>query len=410
MGWTGKQYRLVSTPIVVAVVTAVAAMGVGVAADVPAAAATSSSSTTVLLPQDDPFYQPPTGFQRSAPGTILRSRKVSATAYVLPVPANVYQMLIRTTDALGNPVATVSTLFVPLTPASGPRNLMSYQIAIDSLGPACDPSYEMRTGSELDVTGELADLAFGWDTVITDFEGEDMEFAVGPMAGHAVLDGIRAAESLPQGGLATTSKVVAWGYSGGGQATAWAAQLQPSYAPGLQVVGYIAGDFPAQINTLLPSLNGGPFSGFVLAGAIGVMRAYPQLDSLLNAKGQALMGQIGQECQLTLVFSNAFENLNSFTTTDVFTSPAAKAVFAADSLGAVPPSAPVLLQDGVLDEIIPSTQGEILNQQWCNEGAQIDFSLSYVPEHVVNDLAQIPSSLLWAEARFLGIPSTDTCS
>ena len=40
-----------------------------------------------LLPRDDPFYQPPAGFQHAEPGTVLRSRDVEV-AFLGLIPAS----------------------------------------------------------------------------------------------------------------------------------------------------------------------------------------------------------------------------------------------------------------------------------------------------------------------------------
>jgi len=43
--------------------------------------------------------------------------------------ARAYQLLYRTTDATGQPIATVTTLLVPITPAPGAPKLVSDQSA-----------------------------------------------------------------------------------------------------------------------------------------------------------------------------------------------------------------------------------------------------------------------------------------
>ena len=75
-------------------------------------------------------------------------------------------------------------------------------------------------------------LTMGWAVVVPDYEGPDSQWTAGTQAGHAVLDGIRAALRFGPAGLAGPSTPVGlWGYSGGAQATARATELQPGYAP-----------------------------------------------------------------------------------------------------------------------------------------------------------------------------------
>src|ERR1700709_543509 len=102
-------------------------------------------------PSSDPFYTPPAGFESSAPGTILRSRNVpSPLAFLSIAPINIkgaYQLLYRTTDSLGNPEATVTTVIVPYN--ADPKKLLSYQFAEDGAWVNCAPSYVLQQGSNI---------------------------------------------------------------------------------------------------------------------------------------------------------------------------------------------------------------------------------------------------------------------
>jgi len=82
-----------------------------------------------LLPTDDPFYQPPPGFQHAEPGTVLRSREVElAFLGLIPQPVKATQLLYRTMDLNGQPEATVTTVIVPAELAEGQIcPLLSYQ-------------------------------------------------------------------------------------------------------------------------------------------------------------------------------------------------------------------------------------------------------------------------------------------
>ena len=67
-----------------------------------------------LLPCDDPFYQPPSGYQYAEPGTVLRTRDVElAFLGLIPQPVQAIQLLYRTMDMNGQPEAAVTTVIVP---------------------------------------------------------------------------------------------------------------------------------------------------------------------------------------------------------------------------------------------------------------------------------------------------------
>src|SRR5687767_3390287 len=205
------------------------------------------SSADLAEPEDDPFYQAPAGFESSPPGTVLATRPVSVNGLGLPVPADAQQFLVRSSDAKDAPTAVVGTLMVPKAPyPGGTRPLVSYQPATDSLGDQCNPSYKLRAGTEYELPLMLQALQHGWAVVVTDYQGPQNAFGAGRMAGHAVLDGIRGALALPGTGLAGAATPVGmWGYSGGGLATSWAAELQAGYAPELNMAAVASGGTPA---------------------------------------------------------------------------------------------------------------------------------------------------------------------
>lgn len=82
-----------------------------------------------LRPDEDPFYKPPPGFETTAPGTILRHRPVPNPLTLNNKdgikPKAAWQLLFRTQDSLGKPIATVTTIIQPHgTPK--PNNLFGY--------------------------------------------------------------------------------------------------------------------------------------------------------------------------------------------------------------------------------------------------------------------------------------------
>lgn len=228
----------------------------------------------------------------------MRTRSVSVTGLGIPIPVRATQALVRSTDAQGGPMAIVTTVMVPLTPyVAGQRPLLSYQPAIDSLGEQCQPSHTLQTGTEKELPRLSLGLAKGWAVVVTDYQGPRHSYGAGRLEGQATLDGIRAAEQLPGTGLAgTATPVGVWGYSGGGLASGWAAELQPTYAPELDVKGVAAGGMPSDLAAAGRLLDGGPFSGLFIAAAVGVSREYPEILPVFNEDGRQMIEDIGDQC------------------------------------------------------------------------------------------------------------------
>jgi hypothetical protein len=384
-------------------------VGIGAASAGPSG---PGSGTALAEPNNDPFYRPAPGFESNTPGTVLASRPVTVTGLGLPVPADSVQFLARSTDAKGAPTAVVGTLMVPKAPYQGrTRPLVSYQPATDSLGDQCNPSYKLRAGTEGELPLMMQALEHGWAVVVTDYEGPTNAFAAGRMAGHAVLDGVRAAEALPGTGLAGASTPVGlWGYSGGGLATSWAAQLQPGYAPELTIAAVASGGTPADLAAAARQIDGGIASGLTLLASTGIMRAYPEMRSLLNDTGRAMTEQIGDMCIGEAVSTFPFRHLNEFTVSpDPLSEPVALTVMEDNHLGRLTPTAPVFLYHSINDELIPFGSVQKLQADWCAKGATVTLYPDAVSEHSSLAVSGAPLAVGFMASRFAGLPAPTTC-
>jgi hypothetical protein len=401
---------LAATGLATLLLAAGLTVGIGAASAGPSDG--PGSNTTPAEPHDDPFYTPPAGFESSAPGTVLARRLVTVTGLGLPVPADAQQFLVRSTDAKGAPTTAVGTLMVPRSPyGAGARPLVSYQPATDSLGDQCNPSYKLRAGTEYELPLMMQAMQQGWAVVVTDYEGPQSAFGAGRMAGHAVLDGIRAAEALPDTGLAGVKTPVGlWGYSGGGLATSWAAELQPGYAPELAVAAVASGGTPADLAAAARRIDGSMASGLVLLASTGISRAYPEMLSLLNDAGRTMMARIGDMCVGEAVSAFPFRRLNEFTVSkDPLSEPVAVTVMEANHLGRLTPKAPVFLYHSVLDELIPFATAQKLQADWCRGGGHVTLYADPLSEHSSLAASGAPLAVGYLGSRFAGIPVPDNC-
>jgi hypothetical protein len=80
------------------------------------------------LPENDEFYKAPPGFEKAAPGSILRYRRVPGSLTVdNNVTVNVqasWQLQYRTQNSVGAPEASIVTVLIPHNPRS--ENLFMY--------------------------------------------------------------------------------------------------------------------------------------------------------------------------------------------------------------------------------------------------------------------------------------------
>jgi len=377
-------------------------------------------------PADDPFYQQPPGYKSTKAGTVLRSRPLSLSPAYRSVwsSSGGYQLLYRTTDANGSPTATVATVLLPTHPAPGPRNLVSDQIAEDSLTTSCAPSYLLRQSptpsSVPDKVMIGTALANGWDVVVSDYEGPHSELLVGPLEGRETLDGIRAAEGFAGDGLkGPATQVGLEGYSGGSVPTIWAGSLAASYAPKLHIVGVAAGGIAANLNYVTAHIDHSLLFGGVILGVIGISRAYPELHltSIFNARGLQVAfvdARDGYGCGggvIAAVDGTAAQYTDFSTSQALAHYPALVRI--TDRLNAVKapaPRVPVYLYNTVHDEIMRIAQVDAVYAAYCKAGTKVAYDRSSVGDHISGITTFGVRAPLYLGARFAGQRPLSTCA
>lgn len=399
-------------PLLIAAVTAlsaglVAAAGPAVA-DIPA-------------PSQDAFYQPPAGYEAQPDGTILRSRPVTATALSVPIPVDSWQLLYKSLDSHRVPVADVATVLVPRTPwtGDGPRPLVSYQTAEDSLGSRCAPSYALTAGLGAATSNAASEslmiaylLSRGWAVVTADYEGPESEFLAGPQAGYAVLDGIRAALQFGPSGLSPHVPTGLWGYSGGAFATAWAAHLQQTHAPELGLDGIALGGLPADLEATMRNVDGGYGFGLTFGGVTGIDRAYPEmrLSELFTTDGRAAMQASSAACTVDLIATYAFRSLRDYTVDPrPFDVPALRDALAENSPAPGTLSAPIYSYHADGDELVPVAVHDDFVRQSCAAGSTVQVVRYPGGSHNTTLISGAPGAIDFLAARFAGRAAIDDC-
>ncbi|MFC9437371.1 lipase family protein [Nocardia sp. NPDC057030] len=374
----------------------------------PAIVSSSTAGAAPPLPQVDEFYQPPAGFEAAAPGAILRSRPIELVA---PFPAQAWQLLYRTTDVFEQPDVTVTTVFLPHN-VRPDRPLVSLQMFEDASGPQCVPSYGLQAGaqSSLETTGQLKDLQTmlqnGWVVSVPDFGGRSGHFPVAQEPGFMALDGIRAATRFAPLGLGAENRVGLYGYSGGGFATGWTVELQPSYAPELNLTGAAYGGPGADINAALFTTNGGPFSAIVGSGLSSYYATYPEVKASmlphLTAEGAAVMDQIQTQCLSTTLAQQFFGDWKRYfdiPLDQVLALPPLAEVINKARLGTRAPSAPLYVFQAVQDEVIPVGSTDRMVEELCARGARVTYIREEMAEHMSTIFSASPGAFSWLGER-----------
>ena len=371
-----------------------------------------------------PFGLIHTSLAGHKPGQILASRPVTIQAVGIKVPYQAWQIQYVSESTTGTLQADVATVVKPTTPGLPPR-LLSYQPAIDSDSPTCQPSYVLTQPPAVlgyESLGGLESFAavatgtsLGYTVVIPDFEGPNNEWTAGIEAGHGTLDGIRAAENFAPLGLpGAQTPVGLMGYSGGSQASEFAAEEAPGYAPELNIVGAAIGGLPVNIAHIAAKADGGPFAGVYFAAAVGIARAYPQIniDSLLNASGEQMKQAISGMCIVQFAATYAFQRIESYTKGGLnpLSLPVVQQVAADNAMGVVGvPKIPMQIYMATFDELVITPDVTTLVNRYCAAGATIQYLQFPFAEHITAEAEGLPGAIAYIQARFAGQPAPSTC-
>jgi fermentation-respiration switch protein FrsA (DUF1100 family) len=233
------------------------------------------------------------------------------------------------------------------------------------------------------------------------------------MVGHAlgpnVLDSMRAARQLHPEELPEHGPAAIIGYSEGGAAAAWAAQLQPQYAPDVPLAAAAAGAAAANVEAAGPGLEGSFFSFFIAYGGIGYAAAYPELELDANLTPVARAGI--EFLRQSNVFQAAlrgphFIRSSDMTDPDVLGLPEWCARLRENRLGTIAPAAPVLLHHARRDQIVSFAHSTALRDDWDALGADVRLYITKGGfDHISGAIAGTPIALDWI-ARRLGRRST----
>ncbi|MFI1969392.1 lipase family protein [Streptomyces cinnamoneus] len=351
-----------------------------------------------------------------APGDVVSSAPTSFHPLPgQPTNTRAWHITYRSTTAKGTPNVVSGTVIVPQDGRTGPRPLVTYAVGTVGLGDACAPSAGFPYGTTVEANLIQQLTLRGWAVAVTDYEGlgtpGDHTYTVGPAEGHAVLDAARAAQRLPEAGLGGRDPVGIMGYSQGGQASAWAAELHASYAPELDVRGTASGGVPADLLKTADYDDGGIGAGLILMAAAGQDAAHPELRlaSYLNDKGRFYVDFLKKNCVVVGVVAGLFKRISDVTVKNPLHEADWQAVLRASALGTRAPDRPVYLYHGLVDELIPYAVGKRLRADWCAKGVAVQWKPLPLAEHVLGAVTESIPAANWLADRFAGRPAGGNC-
>ncbi len=389
-----------------------ASAGSTTAAATAGRAATGGAGAALPTTLDPSFYVAPDPLPAGEPGAIIRSQELKGGS-----GTRTFALLYRSTAVDGTPVAVSAVAYMPTTPSAGDRPVLAWAHGTTGLGDACSESGALISGTAPELA--FVNIVTGQDRVVvaTDYQGLGTPgphpYLVNRAAGRDVLDSIRAVEQLKESGAGARSKAVVWGHSQGGGAAAFAAELQPTYAPDVDLVGVAAGAAAADFGVFTDAATPGGVTdfGFVVMALAGFSTAYPDVNlaTLLTPAGRAIATRIADQCSDDILRELNNTESAELLTPAVATDPALAARLKENSAGYESTAVPVFLYHGDDDVTVPPVASKNIHDRYCAEGVNATLKTYPGTDHVSVLLPAFVDITRWLGDRLAGTAAPSGC-
>ena len=379
------------------------------------AASVGTGVAITKAPEIDDFadYTEPLGAE---PGVLLRAEPFDTG---MPDNSVATRILYTTTGLDGQITLATGIVIVPSVAPSEPMPVVLWAHGTTGINVSCAPT---ALDAPL-VAGAMQfpeePLAKGWAIVAPDYIGlgasEPHPYLVGKPTAHSSLDAVRAARQLDS--ISLSDQTVVWGHSQGGGAALWIGIEAPEYAPDVPLLGVAAmspaSELPGFIHTLLDTMAGPLFGGYII---VGFADAYDgvRVEDYIRPGARFSQEKVSERClsepsvMVSLVSAFIREpfiqgNLDSGPFYDRLV----------ENVPLSPLGVPVFLGQGESDPLIlPAVQAGYVKDM-CEAGQVVEYHTYPGLDHmgVVNpESPMIPDLMEWTVARFDGAPPAESCN
>jgi pimeloyl-ACP methyl ester carboxylesterase len=341
----------------------------------------------------------------------------------VPAGATVWRILYHSTTIYGADVAESGYVIAPAAPApAGGYPVIAWAHGTSGFAAACGPSlFADLIGGPYLLPALARYLAAGYVVSAADYQGLGVPdgvhpYLLGASEGRSVLDATRATTHLA--GLHTGSDVVIYGHSQGGHAALFAAELAPTYAPELHVVGVVAAAPATGLSTLM-AIVGTPVGAQFLPYSIPTSWAWTQTYHDLPVR--AVFTPTGAQFAATEVTRGCSDQLATAVTThhlqpqQVFapgaeSDPVVVAHARANDPGNVRTTVPMLVVQGTDDGTVPPPLTDtFVTTKACPIGDTVQYLHVPGATHGTVVFVAAPTIVAWMDARRAGTPAPSTC-
>ncbi len=387
------------------IVTALGVCAALVFASAPVAAAPKESPRKA--PTGRAFYVPPDPLPAAAPGKLIWSAPFKA------IPgAQAWKILYHSRALDGSDVAVSGVVVAPTdsAPADG-RPVISWAHGTHGIADQCAPSRTADMVSRLPSIGKV--VSQGYVVVATDYEGLGTPgthpYLVGESEARGVLDIVKAAQQIRE--TRASDKTFVWGQSQGGQAALFAGEIQPSYAPELDLLGVVSGAPVTDATAMFPAAATIPETlGFAVMGLIGMEAAYPdaKVADVLTPAGLEQTKIVDQKCYGAVLdaFKQPVDQVIARNPSEV---PPFPDIFVRDTPGSVATTAPMLVYQGLSDDVVYKIFTDQYVKKACALGNTVEYKTFSGKDHYEENDAAEKDVLEWMQARLAGVAAPSTC-
>ncbi|WP_080796861.1 lipase family protein [Corynebacterium pacaense] len=318
-------------------------------------------------------------------------------------PASSYRFEYVTGDSHGNMTTATGGVCFSKTPwTGGPRPVIVLAPSTQGVAAHCDPSHTCAIGLNVYYSPPLDAIAayelpvFTWflangaDVVFIDYPRDPVlgiqSYCDSISAAHSLFDALRAAREL---GVAADSPVGLWGFSQGGGAVGWAAQLAEGH-PDISPRAAVVGAPPSELGEVLREVDGGLLTGVIAYAVAGLSVSRPELhDEImpkLTAEGLRIILRNVATCAGGTLLASGYRDTARWTVSghrlhDILDDlPEVSAEFRRQRLGGIAPGMPVLLWGSRHDDVIPVAQVRRVRDAWSLAGTDLSYHESRAPK------------------------------
>lgn len=326
-----------------------------------------------------PFYATPDRLDQPS-GTVLRVEVVDG----FTAGATAYRVLYTSVDLTGEPTAKSGVVVIPDDPdiPSGGRPVLAHTHGTIGIDRRCAPSLldERYAGQMWGLEGFVAE---GWIVAAPDYLGlggeGDHPYLIGEAAAAGTLDIVRAAIELADGDAAPRFAVA--GHSQGGHAALFTGQLAPELAPELELIAVGAIAPASELASFIASNDGTIFGNLLGAYAVAAWdRVFDDVDlhAAVDPAALPVVERLTGNCLaagpelLALMIDAELLHLG-FLATPIWDIEPWAGRIAANTPGAEPIHAPLLLVQGARDALIQVDIQRGFVDRLCTQGQQLTY-------------------------------------